>query len=52
MATGRRRRGRGARIVLVALLGTVGLVAVVRRQRLEAATRDFHARYGPLEQSA
>lgn len=40
--------GRGRlMVVLAALGGIVAVVAVIRRQRLAAATEDFERRYGP-----
>lgn len=48
----RQRRGRRRVVVLTVALAGVGAVAVVRRRRLDAATADFHERYGPLDPSA
>jgi hypothetical protein len=48
----KRRRGRAGTVVLSVVLGAVVLVSLARRQRLAAATRDFHERYGPLHPPA
>ena len=40
-------RGRLMLVVLAVLGGLVAVVAVIRRQRLAAASEDFDRRYGP-----